>query len=174
MSFRDRAEGLSIEGGIVPTSPSMPGSQPGASVIRSRAAFRSAIRHFNAFSDTATKSAGTTLQHYQASLAIKASAGEAMSIKELAEELMLAHNGAAQLVTSMQAQDLVRREGVPEDRRRVSVRLTPKGEALLAQLASAHVAELLRSRQLLVESLRRLDAIDGAPAAHSHTGQASG
>jgi DNA-binding MarR family transcriptional regulator len=149
----------------VPTSPSAPSSQPAASIIRSLAAFRSAIRHFNAFSDAATKAAGTTLQHYQASLAIKASVGEAMSIKELAGELMIAHNGAAQLVTRMQAQDLVRREGVAQDRRRVSVRLTAKGEAMLAQLASAHVAELLRSRQLLVESLRRLDAIEGTPAA---------
>jgi DNA-binding MarR family transcriptional regulator len=134
-------------------------------VIRSLASFRSAIRHFNAFSDAASKSKGTTLHHYQAILAIKASDGEAMSIKELAEELLMAHNGAAQLVNRMEAQDLVRRESVPEDRRRVSVRLTSKGEALLAELASMHVAELLRSRQLLVESLRRLDAIDGtAPA----------
>jgi DNA-binding MarR family transcriptional regulator len=138
---------------------------PDQSVIRSLASFRSAIRHFNAFSDTATKSAGTTPQHYQAMLAIKASPGEVMSIKELAEELLLAHNGAAQLVNRMAAQDLVRRDGVPEDRRRVQVRLTAKGEAMLAQLAAKHIAELLRSRQLLVESLRRLEAIDGASPA---------
>jgi DNA-binding MarR family transcriptional regulator len=124
------------------------------------ASFRSALRRFLAFSESATKSAGVTVQQYQAMLAIRTSKGGALTMKELARELLLVQHGAVQLVNRMQAQGLVRRRTVPEDRRLISVSLTGKGIALLNRLASAHIDELVRHRRLLLVSLRRLNAIE--------------
>lgn len=120
------------------------------------AAFRYALRQFLGFSDVTASSAGVTTQQYQAMLAIKARAGEVSTIKELAQEMLLAQNGAVQLVDRLAAQNLVERTDSPTDRRSVVVRLTGRGHELIEQLASEHVAELVRRQPLLAESLRRL------------------
>lgn len=123
------------------------------------AAFRFALRQFLQFSDAKAGSVGITTQQYQALLAIKAQQEEFLSIKELAQAMLLAQNGAVQLVDRLEAQALVTRTASNSDRRSVLITLTPQGAELLAQLAADHLAELIRFEPLLAESLRRLREI---------------
>jgi DNA-binding MarR family transcriptional regulator len=97
-----------------------------------------------------------TQQQYQAMLAIKTWNYEIMSMKDLSEQLLLTHHATVQLVNRLSKLDLAERVPSLEDRRSVLLRLTTKGEALLDQLAAAHLAELLRQEPMLTSSLRRL------------------
>lgn len=129
---------------------------PDRSDIEGLARFRFALRRFLAFSEAASRSAGITNQQYQAMLAIKAHPGEAMAIKDLAEQMLVVPNGAVQLVDRLENQKLVQRSEAPADRRSVLVRLTAAGDALLLRLAAEHMVELARRKPLLAESLRHL------------------
>ena len=124
------------------------------------AGFRLALRQFLAFSDAVTHEAGVTSGQYQALLVIKTHPGGAIMIRELAEQMLLQHHGAVQLVDRLARAGLVVRRHSPTDRRSVLVVLTRKGTALLERLASVHRKELLRHEPLLAESLRQLRQID--------------
>lgn len=67
--------------------------------------------------------------------------------------------GAVQLVDRLEAIGMVRRDTGVHDRRVVIVSLTDLGDRVIAVLAADHMAELLRYRPLLVESLRRLKSM---------------
>ena len=123
------------------------------------AGVRRALRRFLSFSEAAATSAGITTQQYQAMLAIRASRERALAIKDLAEELLIKPNGAVQLVNRLEAIGMVRRDMDARDRRVVFVSLTDPGNRVIAILAADHMAELLRYRPLLVESLRRLKSM---------------
>jgi DNA-binding MarR family transcriptional regulator len=125
------------------------------------AGFRLAMRRFLSFSEAAVKSAGITSQQYQAMLAIRASEGQEVSMKALAQEMILKPNGAVQLVDRLEALRMVQRRSAKEDRRGVLISLTELGNRVIAVLAAEHSAELVRQRPLLVESLRRLKSIAG-------------
>jgi DNA-binding MarR family transcriptional regulator len=114
------------------------------------------MRQFIAASEKINHSAGITQQQYQAMLAIKTWTYESMSMKDLADQLLLTHHAAVQLVNRLAKSDLAQREPSEEDRRSVLLRLTPKGAALLDQLAAAHMTEMLRQEPMLASSLRRL------------------
>jgi DNA-binding MarR family transcriptional regulator len=120
------------------------------------AGFRHALRQFVAASERINHEAGTTQQQYQAMLAIKTWPYEAMTMKDLAEQLLLTHHAAVQLVNRLAKSGLAERRPSPEDRRSVLLRLTSKGEALLDDLASKHLEEMLRQEPALTSSLRRL------------------
>jgi DNA-binding MarR family transcriptional regulator len=120
------------------------------------AGFRFALRQFIAASETINRAAGITQQQYQAMLAIKTWPYETMSMKDLAEQLLLAHHAAVQLVDRLAKSDLAERTPSLEDRRSVLLRLTPRGAALLDELAAKHMAEMLRQEPMLTSSLRRL------------------
>lgn len=130
-----------------------------AGLYKGLAGFRHALRRFLAFSDVAAQSAGVTSQQYQAMLAIAASNNDALTMKELAEEMLLKPNGAVQLIDRLEGLGLVRRTASDEDRRHVLLTLTSEGEARLRSLARQHRTELIRHKQLLIESLERLDRI---------------
>jgi DNA-binding MarR family transcriptional regulator len=123
------------------------------------AGVRQALRRFLNFSEVAATSAGITTQQYQAMLAVRASRKRALAIKDLAEELLIKPNGAVQLVDRLEAIGMVRRDTGARDRRVVIVSLTDLGDRVIAVLAADHMAELLRYRPLLVESLRRLKSM---------------
>lgn len=125
------------------------------------ASFRSALRRFLAFSEAATSAAGVGPLQYQALLAIRAQPAGALTIKALAEELLLLPNSAVQLVNRLVRAGLVAREPSPLDRRSVLVHLTPKGQHLVEALATAHHAELIAQKPLLAESLARLRRLGG-------------
>jgi DNA-binding MarR family transcriptional regulator len=108
-------------------------------------ALRSALRQFLRFSEKAAVEAGIAPQQHQALLAIKGFPGrEQISIGELADRLQLRHHSVVGLVNRLTAQKLVARAVAPDDRRKVLVSLTRRGERILSRLSSAHRDELRR------------------------------
>jgi DNA-binding MarR family transcriptional regulator len=128
-------------------------------IYESLAAFRLALRRFLSFSETATGAAGVTPQQYQALLVIQTQATGRVMIRDVAEQMLVPHNGAVQMIDRLVAAGLVERRHSPTDGRSVLVSLTAKGAAVLESLAAQHVKELLRQEPLLAESLRRLRQI---------------
>ena len=120
------------------------------------AGFRHALRQFIAASEMINRAAGTTQQQYQAMLAIKTWPYETMSMKDLAEQLLLTHHAAVQLVNRLARSGLAQRTASADDRRSVLLTLTPKGGGLLDDLAARHLEEMLRQEPALSASLRRL------------------
>jgi DNA-binding MarR family transcriptional regulator len=114
------------------------------------AAFRHALRKFLRFSETAAARVGLTGQHYQAMLVVRGCPEERrIMISDLAQQLLIKHNSAVELVDRLAEQDLVVRETSAVDRRKVQLRLTPRGRQVLARLAAVHRAELARAGPLL-------------------------
>jgi DNA-binding MarR family transcriptional regulator len=114
------------------------------------AAFRHALRKFLRFSESAAAEVGITGQHYQAMLIVRACPeGERITINDLAQQLLIKHNTAVGLVDRLARQKLVTREASVHDRRKVELRLTPRGRQLLARLAAMHRRELQRIGPLL-------------------------
>jgi DNA-binding MarR family transcriptional regulator len=124
--------------------------------LQGLAGFRSALRRFLAASEVISKAAGVTQQQYQALLAIRAWTDDAMTMKDLADQLLLTHHAAVQLVNRITKAGLARRAPSSSDRRAVRLELTAGGRALVDQLAESHLEEMLRQEPLLAQSLRRL------------------
>jgi DNA-binding MarR family transcriptional regulator len=131
-----------------------------SSLYEGLAGFRFALRKFLAFSEVVTRAAGVTPWQYQAMLEIRIHPARAIVIRELADQMLLQHHGAVQLVDRLCKAGLARRKQSAQDRRSVLVVLTAKGAKLLARLASAHRDELMRHESLLAESLARLRNIE--------------
>jgi DNA-binding MarR family transcriptional regulator len=107
------------------------------------AEFRFLLRRYLAFSKGAAEEAGLTPQQHQALLAIKGyAASESMTVGKLAENLMLRHNSAVGLADRLVRAGYVSRLADANDRRRVALTLTEKGDGVLARLAAAHREEL--------------------------------
>ncbi len=123
---------------------------------RTLAAFRLTLRRFLHFSETAAEAAGLAPQQHQALLAVRAAPGAMMLVGELAEALLIRPHSASGLVDRLERLGLISRISPGADRRRVSVALTPEGEAALASLSSAHRTELRRLRPLLEELIAKL------------------
>lgn len=127
----------------------------GKSHYETLAALRHALRRFLRFSADAAKSAGLPPQQHQALLAIKGFPGrDYVTVGELAERLRVRHHSAVGLVDRLVRRQLVRRAPSTADRRQVHVMLTARGEALIARLSAAHLAEL---RQIGPELRRLID-----------------
>lgn len=121
------------------------------------AGFRHALRKFLRFSEDAAKRAGVTPQQHQALLAIKGFPGrEVVSVGELASRLQLRHHTAVELLDRLVELRLVLREASTQDRRRVNVRLTPRGEKILTKLSTSHREQLRRISPMLKVLLDRL------------------
>lgn len=107
------------------------------------AAFRHAVRRYLAFAEAGARSVGLTSQQHQALLAVKAQAAtKAMSIGDLAAELLIKHHSAVELVGRLEKAGFTQRSADVEDRRRVLVSLTEIGEAVLAALSANNLQEL--------------------------------
>ncbi|MFT3783824.1 MAG: MarR family transcriptional regulator [Nibricoccus sp.] len=123
------------------------------------AAIRQALRRFLRFSKEAAREARIPPAQHQALLAIKGHVGsELISITQLAERLDLRHHSAGELVDRLESRKLIRREPSAKDRRRVGLRLTARGEALIEKLSTAHLQEL---RQLGPDLRRLLKLVEG-------------
>jgi DNA-binding MarR family transcriptional regulator len=127
---------------------------------KSLAAFRAVLRQFLAFSDGATKAAGVTSHQYQAMLIVGASESGAVTVGELAGEMLIRPNGAVQMVNRLEALGMMTRSSSSEDRRQVLIRLTPEGARVLQTLATLHTRELIAHRKLLTDSLQRLKRLE--------------
>lgn len=109
------------------------------------AAFRMLLREFESFSEHASAALGLTSVQYQALLAIEALQGDApMTVKLLAQQLMIKHNSAVGLVDRIEHLGLVVRRQSASDRRSVVVALTPRGRRAMNRIAVGHRQELHR------------------------------
>lgn len=114
------------------------------------AEFRHALRKFLRFSEMAAAQAGLTTQHYQAMLVVRGCPEERrITINDLAQQLLIKHNSAVELVDRLVQENLVVREASTVDRRKVQVLLTARGREVLAKLAAMHRVELRRVGPLL-------------------------
>jgi DNA-binding MarR family transcriptional regulator len=128
----------------------------------SLAEFRYQLRLFLRFSEEAARAAGLEPQQHQLLLAAKgAPPGEAVTVGYLSQRLQLRHHSTVELVDRLEARGLVRRRRLTEDRRRVAVGLTGKGERVLAQLSLHHI-EAVRSARGLVRALDALMSKTGS------------
>ncbi|WP_244425655.1 MarR family winged helix-turn-helix transcriptional regulator [Sinorhizobium fredii] len=125
-------------------------------IFEGLAGIRLAMRRFLSFSEAVLSEAGVTTQQYQAMLVIKVAPQSRVKVRELAEEMLMQHNGAVQLIDRLEAAGLALREPSVYDKRTVLVGLTPNGEKVLEALARRHLGAMLENEPLLVESLSRL------------------
>ncbi len=135
------------------------GGTPTPDDYQALAMFRLTLRRFNAFSESAALQAGLKPQQHQALLAIKAvSAASMPSVGDVAEQLLIRHHSAVELINRLVRMGMVKRCKDPDDGRRVRVALTPLAEETLAVLAAAHLEELRSVRPLLMKLLRNFHA----------------
>ena len=114
------------------------------------AEFRYQLRKFLRFSEDVTQAHGLTPLQYQLLLQVKSFPGRSYAtIGELAERLQSKHHGVVALVSRCEDLHLVQRRPSIHDLRQVEVHLTPKGLAVLEELAALHSHELA-SHALLV------------------------
>ena len=111
---------------------------------------RHALRRFLRFSEMAAARVGLTTQHYQAMLVLRGCPDDKrVTINDLAQQLLIKHNSAVELVDRLAREGLVVRAPSSADRRKVELRLTTRGRTVLAKLASMHRAELQRIGPIL-------------------------
>lgn len=120
------------------------------------ARFRLAMRRFLAFSDQALASANITSQQYQALLVVKTAQKSRILIRDLAEQMIMHHNSAVQLLDRLSIAGLAERIPSADDKRSVLIGLTSQGERMLETLARIHVEGMLENEPLLADSLARL------------------
>jgi DNA-binding MarR family transcriptional regulator len=119
------------------------------------AQFRYQVRTFLAFSEAAAQRAGLTPQQHQALLAIKGFAGgDAASVGDVAQFLLIRHHTAVELMNRMAKLKLISRGADPQDARRVLVKLTTRGEQKLRALSRIHLEELRAASPALSRILR--------------------
>lgn len=129
----------------MPAAPSRSRADLSKSDYEDLAAWRYALRQFLRFSEEAASAEGLSPQQHQALLAIKGFPGsESVTIGELADQLQVRHHSVVGLVDRLTVEKLVSRETAADDRRKVLVTLTPRGQRILSQLSSAHRQELRR------------------------------
>lgn len=132
--------------------------------FRDLSRFRYAMRRFLAASEEISRAGGITQQQYQVLLEIKATESGQLTIRALADRLLLTHHAAVQMIDRLAKAGLAERTPSPSDRRAVLLRLTDKGDALVEGLARQHLAEVLRQEPLIRRSLDQLRALP-SPAA---------
>jgi DNA-binding MarR family transcriptional regulator len=108
-------------------------------------AVRTALRHFEKWSEQQAREAGLTPAQHQLLLAIRGHADpRGPTIGEIADYLLLRHHSAVGLVDRADAAGLVVRYRDKDDRRVVRLRLTAGGARRLERLSKLHVEELER------------------------------
>jgi DNA-binding MarR family transcriptional regulator len=121
------------------------------------AALRYRLRQFLRFSEEAAHTVGLTPQQHQALLAIKGFPRRSrVTISELAERLQIRHQSAVGLADRLAANELVRRQSDPTDRRRANLALTAHGEKVLEKLSAAHREQLRQIGPEIETLLQRL------------------
>jgi DNA-binding MarR family transcriptional regulator len=117
-------------------------------------AFRTALRGFDQWSRRAAEEHGLSHTQHQLLLAVRGSATEdGPPVGEVAEALLVRHHTATELVDRVQQLGLVERHRDAADARRVQLRLSDKGQAVLHELTAVHVEELRRLGPLLAAPL---------------------
>jgi DNA-binding MarR family transcriptional regulator len=113
-------------------------------------AFRTRLRQFDQWSRAAAAEHGLTHAQHQLLLAVRGSATPGgPPIGEVAEALLVRPHTAGELVDRLASRGFVVRVPDEDDHRRVRLRLTPSGEAVLHELTAVHLEELRRLRPML-------------------------
>ena len=124
------------------------------------AQFRYRLRRFLAFSDMNAKHAGVTSQQYQALLAIKGFSSQTpMFVGELSRLLLIKHHSTVELVDRMVKLGLLQRTADAQDKRRVLVTLTKRGQLLLQKVAAIHFEHLGSSSRMLRKISKLLNSV---------------
>ena len=120
---------------------------------RSAAALRAAVRRFLRRGEQAAREAGLTPQRQLLLLMIKGApdGSERATVGDLAARMQLAANTVTELIDRTEAVGLVARESDAADGRVVHVRITPEGEARLADTVLALTADRLELARTLAE-----------------------
>jgi DNA-binding MarR family transcriptional regulator len=117
--------------------------QPTREDFENNLLFRVTLRRFLRWSEDQAEAAGLTPAQHQLLVAIKGHRGpEPPAIRDLAEYLLLQSHSTVGLVDRAETAGIVRRQHDEKDARVVRVHLTEKGEQLVENLTSAHLAEL--------------------------------
>jgi DNA-binding MarR family transcriptional regulator len=127
------------------------------SLVRTLAEFRYELRRFLCFSECAAIEAGLHPKQHQLLLQVAgAPKGTAVTIAYAAERLGLRHNSAVELVDRSEREGLLARIADPDDKRRVILRATRKGNLVLARLSGNHARELNELAPRLTRALERI------------------
>ena len=115
------------------------------------------IRKFLQEGDTTARDAGLEPQQSLLLLTIRGLGPEQEpSIRTLAERLALRHHSTVELIDRLEANGLVKRTRVREDRRQVLVSLQPRGEKLLEKVVTKRIVELRSHGHALVAAISKL------------------
>ena len=117
------------------------------------AEFRKALRAFLHWSEEQVKDVGLTTMQHQLMLAIRGRGG-APTIGQVAEDLMLRHHSAGELINRAEAAGLVARTQDAGDRRQTRVTVTGAGNRVLRRLSEQHLSEIRRLAPI-VDALAR-------------------
>ena len=118
------------------------------------AEFRFLIRRYLTNTEKAARAAGLKPQQYMGLLALRGlPPGRQPTVQALAERLRIRHHSAVELVDRLEKRGLLRRERSTQDRRRVFVKLTRRGERLLNRMVQQRIAELRESGPVLVQAM---------------------
>lgn len=118
---------------------------------------RYTLRRFMDFSASAAQQEGLPAQQHQALLTIRGHRGvEAMTIGSLAERLLIAPHSATELVGRLVAAGYVSRTTDLVDKRKQTLALTEKADAVLKRLTKTHIAEIKELAPQLIDILRDL------------------
>ncbi|HEY5237631.1 MAG TPA: MarR family transcriptional regulator [Rhizomicrobium sp.] len=120
------------------------------------AEFRFLLRQFLVFSEEKAAEIGLSAQQHQALLAIKGHGDAMPTVGDLAQRLAIRPNSAVGLVDRLALAGYIVRRSDAQDRRRVTLALAKKGEAVLEKLTAAHRDELRRMAPLLKPLLAQL------------------
>lgn len=104
---------------------------------------RTGLRRFLHWSEQQAKACGLTAAQHQLLLAIRGHTGpDGPAIGDVADQLLLRHHSAVELVDRAETAGLVRRSADPDRHRVVRLALTPAGAVHLDRLAAQHLDEL--------------------------------
>jgi len=132
----------------------VPGGAMTSAEFRALAEFRYQIRIFLNGSGEAARRAGLEPQQYVMLLALRCLPPDReASIRELAERMQLRHHSVVELADRLERRSFLRRERSRTDKRRVLLRLTPRGELVLTRLAKQRFEELQTAAPALVRAL---------------------
>ena len=122
--------------------------------LRHLAEFRYELRRFLHFSESCAAEAGLEPQQHQLLLQIAgASEDVGTTVTYAAERLGLRHHTVVELSKRCEEAGLIDRKQDVQDRRRVQLRLTRKGQRLLEVLSDAHERELHELAPKLIQTL---------------------
>jgi DNA-binding MarR family transcriptional regulator len=134
-----------------------PRQDPNQSLHQTLASFRRQLRKFLLISENAANDAGLHPQQHQLLLAIAGVPdGCSPSIAYAAKALGLKHNSVVELVDRCEREGLLDRVTDIEDRRRVCLRATARGQKVLNRLSQAHMRELNSQGPLLIQALQNV------------------